>query len=153
VLSLAEAGLAEMRALIFELRSESLATEGLVVALQKQAASLRTRHGIEVQLDLCAEPDVSLDIKEALYRIAQEALHNTIKHARARHIEIHLQHHGQQIALHVCDDGQGFDTDESFPGHLGLRSMRERAVRLGGSLAIDSTPEQGTHIRAQVPVK
>ena len=82
-LSLTHAGLTEMRALIFELRPESLEMEGLVVALTKQVEALRVRHGIEVELSLCDEPDVPLAVKEALYRIAQEALHNAVKHARA----------------------------------------------------------------------
>ena len=90
VLSLAEAGLAEMRALIFELRPESLETEGLVAALEKQAAALRARHGIAVDAELCDEPDVPLEVKEALYRIAQEALHNTVKHARASRVDLRL---------------------------------------------------------------
>ncbi len=83
VLSLSEAGLAEMRALIFELRPESLESEGLMAALEKQAAALRARHEIPVEADLCEEPEASLDEKEAVYRIAQEALHNVVKHARA----------------------------------------------------------------------
>jgi PAS domain S-box-containing protein len=84
VLSLADAGLAEMRALIFELRPESLETEGLIAALEKQASALRARHEVEVEAVLCDEPNVSLEKKEALYRITQEALHNTVKHARAK---------------------------------------------------------------------
>ena len=72
-----------MRALIFELRPESLEMEGLVAALTKQIAALQVRHGIEVELNLCDEPDVPLAVKEAVYRIAQEALHNAVKHAQS----------------------------------------------------------------------
>lgn len=82
VLSLAEAGLAEMRALIFELRPEALESEGLIAALERRAAALRARHGISVNLECPDEPDVLLGTKEALYRIAQEALQNMVKHAR-----------------------------------------------------------------------
>jgi signal transduction histidine kinase len=78
VLELAEAALIEMRALIFELRPESLETEGLVKALTKQAAALHARQGLIVQLDLGQEPDVPLKVKQDLYRVAQEALHNTV---------------------------------------------------------------------------
>ena len=88
VLSLAEAGLAEMRALIFELRPESLEKEGLVAALEKQATALRARHDIDVETVLCDEPEASLEIKEDVYRIVQEALHNTVKHARATGVKI-----------------------------------------------------------------
>ncbi|MDP9374410.1 MAG: PAS domain S-box protein [Chloroflexota bacterium] len=152
VLSLAEAGLAEMRALIFELRPESLATEGLVAALTKQAASLRARHNIEVAVDLCDEPEVPLERKEALYRIAQEALHNTVKHARAGKVGVRMRCDEREIALEIRDDGVGFDPTGSFPGHLGLRSMRERAARLGGTVAIESAPGRGTRLCAHIPL-
>jgi PAS domain S-box-containing protein len=153
VLSLAQAGLAEMRALIFELRPESLAMEGLVTALGKQAAALRARHGIEVGLDLCDEPDAPLAIKEALYRIAQEALQNAIKHARSQRLDVRLMCNAESIRLEVCDNGAGFDPQASFPGHLGLRSMRERAMSVGGTLEIDSAPGCGTRIRAHIPIR
>jgi PAS domain S-box-containing protein len=152
VLSLAQAGLAEMRALIFELRPEALATEGLVVALSTQAAALTARHGIDVQTDLGAEPDVPLEVKEAVYRIGQESLHNTVKHAHAANVTLRLPADPEGLTLEVTDDGIGFDPHGSFPGHLGLRSMHERAVRLGGRLTFDSTPGQGTRIRAVIPV-
>src|SRR5438876_721687 len=84
VIALTEAGLAEMRALIFELRPESLATEGAIAALTKQVAILRTRYKLSVDAQLGEEPALSLERKQALYRIAQEALHNIVKHARAR---------------------------------------------------------------------
>ena len=77
VMSLAEAGLAEMRALIFELRPESLEQEGVVAAIEKQAASTQARYKLAVETALGDEPDCALDVKEALYRIAQEALHNS----------------------------------------------------------------------------
>jgi signal transduction histidine kinase len=150
--SLAEAGLAEMRALIFELRPESLESEGLVSALEKQAAALRARHGINVETDPCDEPNVPLEGKEALYRIAQEALHNTIKHARASRIQIRIQCSSDHVALEICDDGIGFDPRGNFPGHLGLHSMRERIERLGGTLAVESAPGKGTEIRAWMPI-
>jgi len=152
VLSLAEAGMAEMRALIFELRPESLKMEGLVTALEKQAAALRARHESEVETDLCTEPDAPLDVKEVLYRITQEALHNTVKHARASRVQIRMRCSSEYITLDVSDDGKGFDPEGDFPGHLGLRSMRERAERLGGTLAVESAPGKGTKIRAWMPV-
>jgi signal transduction histidine kinase len=151
VLGLAKAGLAEMRALIFELRPESLETEGLVAALTKQAASLRVRHDLEVETDLDAEPDLPLETKEELYRIAQEALHNIVKHARASQVRLRLATGGEDIELEVSDNGIGFDPAAPYPGHLGLRSMRERAIRLQGSLDIDGAPDQGTRIRVRIP--
>jgi PAS domain S-box-containing protein len=149
---LAEAGLAEMRALIFELRPESLENEGLIVALEKQAAALRTRHEISVRTTICCEePDVPLEAKEALYRVAQEALHNTVKHARASSVELNLQCGANGVTLWISDDGVGFDPAGSFPGHLGLKSMRERTMRLGGTLEVTSEPGKGTRLRAWIP--
>ncbi len=152
VLSLAEAGLTEMRALIFDLRPESLENEGLVTALTKQAASLQARHGIQVQIELGEEPALPLEVKEMLYRIAREALHNTVKHAQATQIMLQMQHKPDCIELEIADNGIGFDTSGEFPGHLGLQSMRERAARLNGTLAIESRVGTGTRIAIQVPV-
>jgi len=150
VRSLAEAGLAEMRALIFELRPESLEVEGLVAALTKQADALRARHGIEVHVSFCQEPSMSLDVREALYRIAQEALHNIVKHARASQVNLSLACSDATVIMEVRDNGLGFDASGPFPGHLGLRSMRERAERVGGKFEVESAPGNGTRIRVQV---
>ncbi len=151
VLSLADAGLAEMRALIFELRPETLETEGLLPALTKQIDSVRARHGLEIQTEWCEEPDFSFEIKETVYRIAQESLNNIVKHAKARRVDLRLTCGGDEIILEVDDDGVGFASDETHPGHLGLRSMRERAMRLGGTLLVESKVNEGTRIRASLP--
>jgi PAS domain S-box-containing protein len=152
VLSLAQAGLTEMRALIFELRPESLQMEGLVVALTKQTAALQARQGIEVETSLCEEPDVPLAVKEALYRIAQEALQNAIKHARPDALSVRLTCEAGELVLEVCDNGRGFDPLAAYPGHLGLQSMRERAASAGGTLDIVSAPDCGTQIRVNIPI-
>ena len=141
-----------MRALIFELRPESLAAEGLVIALEKQAAALQARHGLAVDVSLCAEPDAPLDVKEAVYRIAQEALHNIVKHARAKRVALGLSHDPGGVTLLIYDDGVGFDPAGPFPGHLGQRSMRERASRLGGTLTIQSGAGSGTRIEVHLPL-
>lgn len=153
VSSLSQAAMAEMRALIFELRPESLENEGLIAALTKQTAATRARHGVEVTTKLCSEPDLPLAVKEAVYRIAQEALHNTVKHARATHVELTLSCDDEEIALEIRDNGVGFDAAGAFPGHLGLRSMHERASRVGGTLHIRSAPDKGTTISLKVPVQ
>ncbi|HXX79117.1 MAG TPA: PAS domain S-box protein [Ktedonobacteraceae bacterium] len=152
VLELADAALIEMRALIFELRPESLETEGLVTALTRQAAALQARQGIIVQLELDKEPDLQLKVKQDLYRIAQEALHNTVKHAHASQVVFRLEQSNNEVIMEIHDDGRGFDASASFPGHLGLHSMRERVKSLGGELNIESAAGQGTCIRVQVPV-
>lgn len=151
VRSLAEAGLAEMRALIFELQPKSLENEGLVAALTKQADALHARHGIDVHLSVCDEPSMSVEVRETLYRIAQEALHNIVKHARASQAEVQLTCGDAAIILEVKDNGLGFDPNGPFPGHLGLRSMRERAERMGGTFEVESAPGNGTRIRVLIP--
>ena len=135
-LALTRGGLTEMRALIFELRPESLAMEGLVAALTKQIAALQVRHGIQVELSLCDEPDVPIAVKESVYRIAQEALHNAVKHAQCDRLDIRLTRESDVLSLEVCDNGRGFDPLAAYPGHLGLRSIRERATIMGGTLEV-----------------
>ena len=147
VLQLAEAGLAEMRALIFELRPESLETEGLVAALEKQVAATRARYGIEVEASLPEEPSLSLPEKEVFYRIAQEALHNVVKHARASRVEVTLSANNGSTSLEVRDNGVGFDASQSFPGHMGLVSFTERASSIGARVEVESAPGAGTAVR------
>jgi signal transduction histidine kinase len=152
VLRLADAGLAELRALIFELRPESLEREGLVGALEKQAAAVQARHGVHVRLEVQREPDLSQPVKEALYRVAQEALHNAARHARAQTLNVALELADHEVRLVVADDGRGFDPHGEFPGHLGLQSMRERTAGAGGTLDIESAPGAGTRLSARIPI-
>jgi signal transduction histidine kinase len=151
VLSLAEGGLAEMRALIFELRPDSIEREGLVSALSKQAAALRARHGLEVEMTLGDEPDLPLEVKEGLYRIAQEALNNVVRHAQAKRVAIELQDRQGTIVLSLQDDGVGFDPEANRPGHMGLQSMQERVERLGGTLRVESMAGHGTCVSVILP--
>jgi PAS domain S-box-containing protein len=151
VLSLAEAGLAEMRALIFELRPDSLEREGLVAALTRQAAAARVRHRLDVHTDFCQEPALPFEAKETLYRISQEALNNVVKHAQATRVDIRLREDEGTIVLEVEDDGVGFDPQREYHGHMGLNSMRERAAQLGGVLLVVSKAGQGAVVRARVP--
>jgi len=152
VLSLADAGLAEMRALIFELRPESLQTEGLVAALGKLVNALGARHQLEVRLEAGDEPDVAIEVKESLYRIAQEAMNNIAKHARANHIDVKFKAKSGGLVLEISDDGAGFDTSAKFPGHLGLHTMRERAEKVGGMFIIESAPNAGARIQVTIPL-
>src|SRR6266851_4433240 len=152
VIALAEAGLAEMRALIFELRPESLKIEGLVAALTRQVAVLRSRYKLTVDATLDNEPDLPLEMKHALYRVAQEALHNTVKHARASTVALRLARQNNEIILQVRDNGKGFDPTGPFPGHFGVRSMRERVAKMGGTFTIENAPGEGTCIDVRVPL-
>ena len=151
VLSLATTGLAEMRALIFELRPESLEVEGLIPALTRRVEAVRARHEILVETTLEIEPDVPVGVKEVLYRFTQEALHNVVKHASARHAHVRLADENGNVVVEVSDDGRGFEPGDHFPGHLGLQSMRERVEGVGGVFIAESAPGQGATIRATIP--
>jgi signal transduction histidine kinase len=146
-MTLTQAAMAEMRALIFELRPESLEVEGLVVAIEKQVAAIAARHGIMIQVELCEEPDVPQPLKEVLYRVCQEALHNVVKHSGASFATVFLTDKDGQLVLEIADKGRGFDTRQSFPGHMGLISMPERATKIGATLEIRSVIGEGTTIR------
>ena len=152
VLNLTEGALAEMRALIFELRPENLVTEGLVAALQKQVTSLCKRHNLDAHITATpGEPLVTIEVKEALYRIALEAIQNTIKHAQASEVDIVLTSQPDSVCLEVRDNGKGFSVTTSYDGHYGLISMRERAERCGALFNAESQPGHGTKIRVRVP--
>lgn len=148
----AGSGLAEMRALIFELRPESLKEEGIIRAIEKLVASSEDRYGVRVQSELPeVEPDIPLAAKEMLYRVTSEAVHNIAKHAQATEAQIVLASQPEHLVLDIRDNGKGFDPTGEFPGHLGLKSMRERAAQFAGTFDIESSPGAGTHIRVRIP--
>ncbi|MFN8108727.1 MAG: sensor histidine kinase [Thermoleophilia bacterium] len=155
VSSLAAGSLAEMRALIFELMPGALAEEGLVAALRKQAAAVSAREDLPVQV---AGPEGRLPLtpeaEEHLYRIAQEALANVVKHAGAMRVGIEVTTPPGRVALRVADDGQGFDPDAVYAGHMGLHTMRARAEDAHGGLTIRRAAGSiGTEVEAWVPVR
>jgi PAS domain S-box-containing protein len=152
VIEHADSGQTEMRSLLFELVPQALAAEGLVAALQKRVMVIRKHYKLNVAASLSAEPACSLEKKHALYRIAQEALHNVIKHAHATVVTLQLAEEEHDLLLEVCDNGKGFDPTFSFSAGLGLQSMKERAARLHGILSIRSKPEQGSSISVRIPV-
>jgi signal transduction histidine kinase len=95
-------------------------------------------------------------MEQHLLRIAQEAVANTVKHAHAREVRIHLAMENGGLRMSVADDGQGFEQTDAFSeigGHFGLLGMRERAERLGGALELHSTPGCGTEVAVKVPLK
>ncbi len=150
--NLAQAGLAEMRALIFELRPEALERDGLVGALRKQLDALESRHELNTHGELGEEPDLPLASKQVVYRIAQEATHNVVKHAHASNVWVSLGPTAGGYRLVVRDDGLGFDPGREYSGQLGLKSMRERSAGLGGKLEISSTAGEGTIVELMVPL-
>lgn len=151
VLSLAESGLAEMRALILELRPESLESEGLVGSLTRQIRALTRRYRLEMELDFGPEPDLPLSLKHECYRVAMEAMNNVIKHAQATRLALSLRMGTKALELEIRDDGQGFDPGTVPPTRVGLHSMRERVEGAGGELSIETALGQGTRVRATFP--
>jgi signal transduction histidine kinase len=150
----ATAALAEMRALIFQLRPPALSEQGLVTALHQHVSALGRREGLTAELQVNGEERYARGAEQALYRIVQESLNNILKHAGQCAVRIELDLQPEQIRLEVVDDGRGFNVDdEIFMGnrHLGLTSMRERAVELGGTLEVTSTAGKGTKIVVTVP--
>ncbi|QMU73411.1 histidine kinase [Streptacidiphilus sp. P02-A3a] len=136
--------LAEMRALIFELRPGALAEEGLVSALRKQGAALTAREQVAIAVD---GPERRLDlgsgVEEHLYRIASEALNNVVKHAGARHATVHVTVEAGALRTVVSDDGAGFDPAAEHSGSMGLSSMAERAQAIGAQFTVTSTRHPG----------
>ena len=152
VQNLAEAGLAEMRALIFELRPEVLEQEGLNAALAKQVEALEIRHKLKAEFSAEEEPALPFHAKQALFRITQEALHNIVKHAHAQEVSVTLSETNDEVSLIIQDDGVGFDTTQMYSDRLGLTSMQERAASLGGEFSLKSEADGGTRLSVQVPL-
>lgn len=155
VQGLARAAMDELRAVVFELRPASLEAEGLASALRKHIEVLRRVSGRPIELRLGAAPAPALGGRAAgeVFRIAQEALQNALRHADAERIDVVLGEAGGRLLLTVADDGRGFDgAAPTVRGRrLGLTSMEERAAALGGRLEIDSRPGAGTTVRLEVP--
>jgi PAS domain S-box-containing protein len=152
ILKLASGGLTEMRTLLYKLRPESLAAEGLLEALRQHAGALGDRHKIVIVFECGEEPNLPMSSKHAIYRMVMEAVHNAVKHAQAASLRVSLEQRGQQFTITVADDGQGFDVHKGYCGHHGLDSMRERIGSLGGELTLESRPGLGTVVRATVPI-
>jgi len=152
---LAQGSLAEMRALIFELRPQALENEGLTSALQKHADAVRARSGLKVHLKVTGERRLPIAHEEALYQIAREALHNVVKHARAGEAWIDLDLSGNDVLLSIRDNGRGFDLPTLRQGggsHIGTSTMQERARAINGHLEIESASAKGTRVSVRVHI-
>lgn len=149
----AHEALAEMRSLIHQLRPASMQERGLVAALAGYLDAFRSRTGLNVTFHHRGECLLNEAQEQALFRIAQEALNNIVKHAQARQVEVDLVREDEGVILSVRDDGRGFSTSRPAgePRTWGLIGMRERAELLGGALHIESVPNQGTLVQARLP--
>jgi signal transduction histidine kinase len=141
---------AELRAVIDGLNPPDLEACGLAESLRRYAVLAGRAHGVGVSFRAAALPPLGDKVDAALYRVAQEALHNALRHAGAAGLTVRLTRSGHRAVLTVADDGHGFEPDAPTAG-LGLASMRERAAAAGGTLTIRSGPG-GTVVRMSVPV-
>ncbi|MGA2925207.1 MAG: GAF domain-containing sensor histidine kinase [Solirubrobacteraceae bacterium] len=145
----------ELRSLILGLRPPELERDGLVGVLRKELEMLARVHGVEIELQADGAIDERAQPAErrvAVLRIAHEAVHNALRHARAQHVRVALRASGGRLVVEVNDDGVGFEPGraELRSRHLGLTSMEERAHELGGRLQIRSAPGAGTTVRLEL---
>lgn len=150
---LGQQALKEMRLLVYELRPPSLEKEGLLGALHQRLAAVEKRAGVTAQLIATEVIELPPPIEFALYGIAQEALNNTLKHATATTVSLCLRCTEDAVILEIVDNGSGFDPAQlPSSGGLGLVSMHERAIQMGGALTIHSVPGAGTTVQVTIPV-
>jgi PAS domain S-box-containing protein len=157
---IASKALKEVQRMVRGLRPAMLDDMGLDAALRCLTKDWAQAHGFSVDLHIngLQKRRLSPQLESALYRIAQEALTNVARHAAAKHVGVLLQCTPSAAKLIVEDDGCGFDVKRVYDGGvkvegLGLLGMHERIVHLNGSISIESTPERGTTIYAQVPLE
>jgi signal transduction histidine kinase len=146
--------LRDMRLLIYELRPADLEAEGLSDALRARLDRVEKRSGLETMFRGEFTSRISRDLEESLYRIAQEALNNVLKHAQASRVEVLLVEEQGTVCLEIIDDGVGFNVEDlEIIGGLGIDGIHERAARIGGKLSIESHPGQGTCVKVEVNLR
>lgn len=143
----------EMEVMLDQLRAEPLESAGLVEALKKLCESTGFRTGAQVEFHLGTLPptdQMAPGSAEATLRVAQEALSNVARHARASHVTVSLDSAGDWMELAVKDDGTGFDPNQTSRG-MGAGNMRRRADDFGGTFELDSRPGGGTKVKFSIP--
>jgi signal transduction histidine kinase len=149
----AREALREMRLLIFELNPPAPENGSLADALQIRLDAVEARGGIAVSFHVDGTEQLAPQVRQEMYQIAQEALNNALKHSQAQAVKVLLRFDEQGACLEISDDGVGFELDSAKKsGGLGLRSMRERAEKVEGSLEVESSPDGGTRIRVIAPI-
>ncbi|MEU8487726.1 GAF domain-containing sensor histidine kinase [Streptomyces sp. NPDC048641] len=143
----------ELRAAVVELRPAALDEDGLVATLRTQIQVLDRAHSANVTFDCAGIRALPAAQEEAMLRVAQEALHNALRHSGAEHVRVTLDKQGPGAVLRVTDDGSGFEPKavRHAGRHLGLVSMRDRSSGVGGRLTVESEPGKGTTIEMEVP--
>lgn len=143
----------EMRALLLHLRPVDLQGKSLKQGISSLLLELQAKIPLQLTWDL-DDPKLETGIEDHLFRIVQEAISNTMRHANAKHLEVYLRENHDTITIRIVDDGQGFDVQASHKlGSYGLQNMQERVQGMGGNLSILSSPNQGTVVTVKVPYK
>ncbi|MFE9999388.1 GAF domain-containing sensor histidine kinase [Streptomyces avermitilis] len=153
VAALAAEAADELRAAVVELRPAALDEDGLVATLRTHIQVLDRAHTARVTFDSRGVRALPAAQEEAMLRVAQEALHNALRHSGGSRVDVTLVKRGPGVVLRVTDDGSGFDPASTRRAgrHLGLVSMRDRTSGVGGTLTVDSAPGKGTTIDMEVP--
>jgi signal transduction histidine kinase len=151
-------GIANLRALITDVRPAALDDLGVAAALAALIGRLRSASGLDVELEVDlayergdAASRLDAEVETTIYRLVQEALTNVVKHAGAEHVAVTVVEREDIVDITVRDDGRGFDA-HAAPAGFGLIGIRERLAVVRGSIRIDSTPGSGTHLHARIPV-
>ena len=149
----AQQALKEMRLLVYELRPLALEQAGLADALQHRLDAVEKRAGVNAQLRVSLDADLVPPVENGLYRIAQEALNNSLKHAEATTISVSLKTQDGRVELEIADNGNGFEPAAIHDrGGLGMVSIRERVGAMSGEYSITSKPGEGTRVWISVPL-
>lgn len=141
----------EMRALLLHLRPISLEGKSLKKGIESLLRELMTKIKLTITWEL-DDVHTSSGIEDHLFRIMQELLSNTLRHAKAEHLEVYLKQSTDSLLLRVIDDGVGFDMNQEKVGSYGLMNIRERVAGMGGTVKIVSFPSQGTIVEIKIPM-
>ena len=142
----------ELNVLIHEMRPAALEGKGLPAALSDYATNWSRRTEIPAEVNVRGERETPLEIEQALFRVAQEALANVARHSGASRAEIDLVYNADCLTLRVADDGRGFDLKGISHEGFGLQSMSERLEKLGGRVDVESAPGEGTRVVCVCPL-
>jgi len=142
----------EMRALLLHLRPVQLEGKKLVKGIEELLTELTAKQAMEISWHL---DNLSLEhgVEDHLFRILQEAISNTLRHAKATRLEVRLRKLENMALLRIIDNGIGFDPNQRKAGSYGLGSMQERTTEIGGNLNIISAPQKGTQVEVKIPIK
>jgi two-component system sensor histidine kinase DegS len=142
----------ELNFLIQEIYPIALQEKGLPTTLREYVFEWENRNDTIANLTILNERSLPLEVEQAVYRFVQEALANVSRHSKAKRVDLSLIYNIDSLQVSIADNGAGFDVNKKAKG-MGFRSMRERIGSIRGTVQIQSVPEQGTHLIAQIPIK